>query len=174
MRSLKGYFKNEDGVAAIEAGLLLPVMVSMLLGSMDMGVSILTNMKTTNAAHMVADLLTRSDRVTNAEINDAVVAGQLAMMPYDTSSYGVDIVGVQYVGVPLTPTARWRETRNMEPNANILSRSAGLGLQDEGVVAVTVSYRFLPFFSGFIVGHIDMYEEVFARGRKGLFVQRVP
>ncbi len=164
MRSLKSYFRNEDGVAAVEAGLLLPIMVSMLLGSMDMGVSLLTNMKTTNAAHMVSDLLTRSDRVTDAEINDVIVAGQLAMMTYDTASYGVDIVGVQYVLVPLTPTVRWRETRNMQANANILSSSAGLGLQDEGIVAVTVSYRFVLFFSGFIIGHIDMYEEVFASG----------
>jgi Flp pilus assembly protein TadG len=171
---MKSYFRDTNGAAAIEAGLLLPVMVALLLGTIDVGISLLANMKTTNAAHMVADLLTRSDEVTEAEINDSVVAGELAMLPYDTQSYGVDIVGVQYVGAPLTPTVRWRETRDMEPNPGIVGRTAGLGLQNEGVVAVTVSYTFTPVFSSYFIGEVTIYEEVFARGRKGLFVQRVP
>jgi Flp pilus assembly protein TadG len=169
---LKKWFRDDGGVAAIEAGFLFPVMLTILCGMIDMGAALVTNLKVTNAAQIVADLLAR-DRFTNdAQIDDAVVAGRLALNPYNTASYGVDIVGIQYVGVTLTPTVRWRETVNMEENEDVLERSLGMGLQNEGVIAVTVNYRFRPFFAGFVMNEIQMSEESYVRGRKGLFVER--
>lgn len=166
------YIGGDDGVAAIEAGFLFPVMIMILCGMIDIGGALIANLKVTNASQIVGDLLAR-DRTTNdAQIDDAIVAGRLALNPLDTSTYGVDIAGIQYVGSTLVPTVRWRETVNMEENDDVLERSAGLGLQNEGVVAVTVQYTFRPFFSDFITGDIRMSEEAYVRGRKGLFVER--
>lgn len=169
---VKRYLRGEGGVAAIEAGFLFPILMTILCGMMDVGAALVANLKVTTSCQIVADLLAR-DRFTNdAQIDDAVVAGRLALNPYNTASYGVDIVGVQYVGVTLTPTVRWRETVNMEENENVLERSQGLGLQNEGVVVVTVNYTFRPFFAGYIMENVTMSEEAYVRGRKGLFVER--
>ncbi len=166
------FLKQDKANAAIEAGFLFPVMVGIMCGMVDMGTALVTNQKVTTACQIVADLLARDRSVTEAQIQDAVVAGRLALMPYNTASYGVDIAGVQFVGSTLEPTVRWRETQNMSENANVLTRSEGLGLQNEGVVAVTVEYLFRPYFSGFMINDIQMHEEAYVRGRKGLFVQK--
>lgn len=164
--------RDEGGVAAIEAGFLFPVLMTILCGMIDVGAALVANLKVTNSCQIVADLLAR-DRFTNdAQIDDAVVAGRLALNPYGTASYGVDIVGIQYVGASLTPTVRWRETVNMEENDRVLERSQGLGLQNEGIVAVTVNFTFRPFFAGYIMNNVEMSEEAYVRGRKGLFVER--
>lgn len=172
LRSIRKFLLGEEANAAIEAGFLFPVMVAILCGMIDMGVALVTNLKVTTACQIVADLLARDSKVNDAQIDDAINAGRLALLPYDATSYGVDIVGVQYVGGSLTPTVRWRETRNMSENDNVLVRSEGLGLQGEGVIAVTVEYDFRPYFTGFMMNDIQMHEEAYVRGRKGLFVQK--
>jgi Flp pilus assembly protein TadG len=173
MASRLATFCREDGAnAAIEAGFLFPVMVAILCGMIDMGVALITNLKVTTATQIVSDLLARDRTVNDAQIDDAINAGRLALFPYDTTSYGVDIAGIQYVGSGLVPTVRWRETRNMNENPGVLERSAGLGLQNEGVIAVTVRYFFTPYFTGFMMSDIEMQEEAYVRGRKGLFVRR--
>jgi len=169
---LKKFLKREEANAAIEAGFLFPVMVAILCGMIDIGVALLTNLKVTTATQIVSDLLARDKSVNDAQIEDAINAGRLALFPYDTDSYGVDIVGIQYVGTGLVPTVRWRETLNMDENPDVLERSEGLGLQNEGVIAVTVEYFFRPYFAGFMLDDIQMHEEAYVRGRKGLFVQK--
>lgn len=166
------YFRDESAVAAIEAGLLFPLLVTMLIATIDVGAMLVTNQKVVNATQTISDLMTRSTSVTQADINDAIIAGQLALMPYATTSYGTDIVGIQFVGTTLTPTARWRNTVNMTANTAVLTNSKGMGDQDEGVVAVTVKYVFTPMFTSVVTGPITMQEESYARGRKGTFVSK--
>ena len=96
----------------------------------------------------------------------------MALQPYDTASYGVDIAGIQFLTHSLTPTVQWRETRNMDPNDDMLEKSEGLGLENEGVVAVTVHYTFIPYFSNIFTGPFQMSEEAYVRGRKGTFVEK--
>lgn len=171
-RTFREWVAGEDAVAAIEAGFIFPILMTVLCGMIDAGSALTANLKLTNAGQIVADLLAR-DSVTNDEqIADAIVAGRLALSPLDTGSYGVDIVGVQYDGEDLTPTERWRETYNMDENDEILDKTAGLGLRGEGVIAVTVRYTFHPFFAGYIMNDMQMREEAFVRGRRGVFVER--
>jgi hypothetical protein len=45
-----------------------------------------------------------------------------------------------------------------------------LGGPGEGVVAVVVNYIYQPFFTGFVIGPIDMQEVAYLRGRKSAIV----
>jgi Flp pilus assembly protein TadG len=170
---LRKWMLDDDATAAIEAGLLFPVLVLVLCGMVDAGMAITLNQRATDATQMISDLLTRNPTVSDADINDAIEAGKMAIMPYDTASYGVDIMGIQYIGTELTPTVQWHPTPyNMDENAEMPDHAAGLGNQDEGVVGVTVQYIFKPYFSYYFVGQITMKEESYARGRKGKFVTK--
>lgn len=171
-RGWKEWTGATEAAAAIEAGFLFPVLMSILLGIVDIGSALTASQKVTNASHVIADLLTREDEVTDAVLNDATVAGRLVMLPYPTGSFGWDVVGVRFVGAQKTPTQQWRDTANMAENAQAVPGAAGLGDQDEGVVAVTVRYNYDPFFSGFLAGSFPMQETAYARGRRGVFIAR--
>ena len=151
---------------------MFPVLVSLLLGMVDTGVLLLTNQKVINSCHMIADLLAREEDINNAEFNDSVVAGELAVAPYDTTTMGYDVAGVQFIGVQKTPTVQWRDTFNMSANSEIVTGATGLGDQNEGVLAVTVIYTYHPMFSSVFVGDIHLKEVSYARGRHGGFVTR--
>jgi Flp pilus assembly protein TadG len=172
LHTLRKWLNGDDASAAIEAGFLFPLLISILLGVIDVGMGLTVNQKVTNSCHMIADLLARETDVDNAEFNDAVIGGQLTLQPYDVTPMGYDIAGVQFIGANLVPTVQWRGTFNMDPNPNITTDSAGLGDQNEGVIAVTVRYLYTPYFSNFVIGPIQMQEVSYARGRKGGFVTR--
>ncbi len=172
MRGIVKWLKNDDANAAIEAGFLFPVLVTILLGIVDMGVGLIVNEKVINSAHMMADLLAREDDISDAELTEAAVAAEMVIQPYETITMGYDVAGIQFLGAEMVPTERWRDTFNMDPNPDVLVDSIGLGYENEGVLAVTVRYTYTPYFSNFVVGQIEMQEVSYARGRKGNFVTR--
>ena len=168
----KRWAREDEAVAAIEAGILFPLMLSILMGVVDLGVALTINEKVVNSGHMMADLLAREDDINDAEFTDIIVSGQLVIQPYDIAPFGYDIAGIQFVDEEAIPTVMWRETFNMDQNGDIESESEDLGIENEGVLAVTVHYTYTPFFTTFVVGEIEMEEVSYARGRKGLFVTR--
>lgn len=160
------WLKDDGATAAVEAGFLFPFLLLVLCGTIDTGLSLVTNQKVTNATQTVSDLLTREIQVTPGDIDDAIIAGRMAMMPYPTDSYGVDIASVKFIGATKVPTVQWRRTFNMVANTEITDRTEGLGAQNEGVLAVTVRYVFTPVFTSYFGAPIVMKIESFARGRK--------
>ncbi len=160
-----------EGMAAVEAALIFPILLMLLLSVFDMGNGILANQKAVRASQVVADLITRARSVSDADISDAINAGELSFVPLDVATYGVDIVSVRFDD-DAVPEIIWRETRNMSANANVLADVAPLAEAGEGVVVVAVQYLFEPLFSGFVIGDIPMQEVAFARGRRSATVTK--
>ena len=79
---LQIFNKNEDGVAAIEAALILPVAILMFVGIFEVGQMLLLNQKVYAASHMVGDLLTRKTILDNDDMKEAYAAGQMIVDPF--------------------------------------------------------------------------------------------
>lgn len=169
---LKLWLGNERGSAALEAALVFPVMIVMLFGIVDIGKGLILNKKVLSASQMASDLLARNDTVTDGDIDEAVAAARMAITPYNVASFGIDIVGVRFTGGAANPSVEWRDTFGMGLNDEVLVGSNGLGDEDEGVIAVTVSYTYTPPYSSFIAGDIYMEEVAYVRGRGSSFIVR--
>ena len=169
---IKRWHRSHDGVAAVEAALVFPILLTLLLGTFDIGNGVLANQKTIRASQVVGDLITRERSVDTASINEAIEAGELALLPMDVSSYGVDIVSIRFDNNS-DPVIVWRQTQGMAPLADVLDRVDNLAEPGNGVVVVTVQYLFEPIFAGFVVDAIPMQEIAFTRGRKSAVVNRV-
>lgn len=173
LKTIKRWFFEEDAVAAVEAGLIFPLMITLLAGVYDTGTALNINQKVVNASFMMADILTRDQDIDDTEFNEAALAARFAIEPYDTVTFGYDVAGIQFVGAGAVPTVQWRETFNMDSNADVTVTSVGLGSENEGVVAATVQYTYSPFFFGIIMmGDLEMKEAFYARGRESAYVMR--
>ena len=162
---IKAWWKETEGLAATEAAFIFPVMIVMLIGAFDVGRGILINQKVISSSQIGADLIARNMSVDNNIINETVEASRLSLQPYDTSSYGIDIVSLEF-DENQEPEILWRETRNMLPNnASVLS-TTGMFPEGEGVIIVTVAYQYEPTFGESVIGDITMQEIAFARGRR--------
>lgn len=157
--------ESEEGMAAVESAMIFPVMLVLLVGTFDLGNGILANQKAIRASQVVADLVTRNNSLSPSDLDEAIMAGELALQPFNTATFGIDVVSIRFDDDG-DPEIVWRETRNMAPSPNILTDVAALSSPNSGVVVSTVEYLFQPAFAGFVVDAIQMQEVAFARGRK--------
>jgi Flp pilus assembly protein TadG len=168
---LRRFKQERDGTAAVESALVFPLLIFLLLATYDMGNAIITDQKVIRSSQVVGDLITRERTVNSAVVNEAVLAGQLALLPNSTATYGVDIVSIRF-NDEAEPEIVWRETRNMTANADVLNSVLPLAEENSGVVVTTIQYSFRPLFGNFIFGDISMEEVAFNRGRKSAVVNR--
>ena len=162
--SLRRYAEEEDATALIETVILMPVMISLLMGCFDLGQGILMNQKTIGASQIIGDLITRDKSITLDSLEDIVAAGELAFEPYSTATFGYDIASVEF-DEDGEPVVLWRVTENMDPNDDAVDSTEIIGEPGDGVVVVTSIYKYTPFFSHFVVDEINMKEVAFLRGR---------
>ncbi len=164
LKSFCRWFGGEDASAAIEAGILFPVMITLMLGMVDLGNGILAAQKTIRASQVTADLVARKREVSYADIDEAIEAGRLSLMPFDTTSYGVDIVSIEFTDNGAAEE-KWRVTQDMSSNSEAVTSALSIGAPGEGLVIVSVEYTFEPWFAGIVVDEMMMRETAFVRGR---------
>lgn len=163
------YFCDEGGMSFVETAVLFPVLLSMMMAVYDLGQGVIINQKTVAASQVIADLVTRNEALDLAAVQDIVNAGELALAPYPTTSFGYDIASVEF-DEDGDPIVLWRVTENMDQGDSAIDSTIGLGEEGEGTVVVSVVYSYVPYFSNFIVNSIDMVELAFLRGRKSATV----
>ena len=164
-KPIKIFVDDTRGLAMTEAALILPMMFVLLFGLFDLGQAMIIDQKVTAAAHVASDLITRKSLVTEGELDNAVGGAHLVIDPYDRNLLGVDIVGIQFDDED-SPVVLWRRTDNITPDPSLPSAADGLGVEGEGVVAVTVLYTYTPRFVGKIFDVFEMRETAFLRGRR--------
>lgn len=162
--------KNTDGLAATESAFILPLLFILLLGLFDLGQALVIDQKLTAATYTAADLITRKSFINDEDLDNAVGGAQLVIDPYNRAPFGVDIVGIEF-DEDDNPTTLWRHTVNMTANPNLPDSADGLGVEGEGVVAVSAAYRYTPLFSQLITGDVNMTETTYMRGRRTSLVR---
>ncbi len=169
--SLLRLWREEKAVAALETAILFPVLISMLMAVYDLGQGVIVNQKTISASQIIADLVTRNEVLNMQLIDDIVIAGEMALRPFNNTnnSFGYDIIGVEF-DEDEDPVEIWRVSENMAEGENLINRAEDLGLQGDGVIIVSVVYRYTPFFTNFVVSEFNMQETAVLRGRKSAIV----
>ena len=170
---LSKWFRDEEGVAAVESALIFPIMLTLMIGVFDAGNAIIANQKAVRASQVVADLIARNSTVTDTSINEAIEAGRLAFEPLPNDSFGVDIVSMRFDEDADTEIV-WRETVNISALPDAADAVVALQEPNEGIVMVTVDYRYEPLFIGFVLGVMNMREVAFSRGRSAAVVTLEP
>lgn len=160
------------GLAATEFALVFPMLLLLLLGTIELGNGILANQKALAASQTITDLLSRTRNVSDEQLADALQAGRLALAPFDTADMGFDIISVAFDADSEISVA-WRETVNMQQINNIEDKVSSLASSNEGLIVVYVRFPYVPVFGSTIVGPINMIENTFARGRKTAHITRV-
>lgn len=166
------FWRDARGIAAVEVAMMLPVLMILFLGVIDVGRALIINKKTSTASTIAADLLSRYPSVTDARITDAWAAARMALQPYDNASLGMDVASIRFQGSNATPVVLWRETFNMDPNDNAENLAIGLGVEGEGVLVVTTQYDYTPPFTGTMTEEFTMQEVAVTRGRRSSYISR--
>lgn len=163
------YATEEKGNALTETVILFPILTILLIGCYDLGQGIYMNQKTIASSQIIGDLIARNRSVDMDTVEDIIRAGELAFEPYPITTFGYDIISVQF-DEDGDPVVLWRITENMPPNNAALASADGLVAEGDGLVIVSVRYIYDPFFTNFVVSEINMEEVAFFKGRRSATV----
>ena len=184
MRTWLRHFRNERrGSFYIETALALPVLIFMVMGSIELGRYLLLNQKLQNASMSIADLAARDETLTAAQLDDMFNAVNLVVAPFNFSADGRAIVtGISAV-VDDAPLLYWQRS-----GAGALSASSEIGTivgnpaaidpglpvrADETIIAAEIFYDFVPFF-GLIMGPTRIRHVAYVRPRLGTLQALAP
>ncbi|WP_173980148.1 TadE/TadG family type IV pilus assembly protein [Magnetospirillum sp. UT-4] len=149
----------------MEYALLLPAMVSALLGAVETFQAVQAYSKAVSAAQTVADLSARADSHSGATLAAIATAAQRVMdpLPSTTASMGIRVESVVFAANG-TATAQWGYSWGSGADPVPLSKVTGLGKAGESVVTVSFRYAHAPLLHD-LLGTLTFRETAVARPR---------
>ena len=163
--------RNSEGVAAVEFGFIAPIMILMLVGTVEISRAVTIDRRLGLVTSMIADLVTREESISSTTLVGATssttdgIYGLVRhiMGPYDNGSMKVSIIPVKAKPTDATVTKVYAATTNRPPlNGGVGASEPALGsdfaltsgLLDAGgqLIVVKTSYHFTPLLIGYVMG----------------------
>lgn len=163
---------EDEGMAAIEFALVLPVLLSMLVGIYDITNLILCNNRVNQTAQSISNIITRGDDLTKAQLDAILKASDLIMQPSDFQANGKIIVtSVSQVNLNPPPTKVWTGTYGSGAGASKISLGSlpgGIVLaQGQTMIFTEVFYKYTGIFTKYAVKNKNLYQLAAGVPRKG-------
>lgn len=86
--------RDERGIAAIEFAMIAPIIVLLLVGSVELSQAITIDRRVTQIASSTADLVAREKTITTAQLNNIMVIARALMQPYDPNLLRITLTSV--------------------------------------------------------------------------------
>ena len=162
---LKKLIGDGRGAAAVEFALLLPLMMVLLTGIIELTNLMMAQRKMLNTVHTIGDLIAQETELTSADLNDIFSAGALILAPFPDDSFAIGVASVVFDSSAVA-SVDWTSSLNSGVVINPTSSVASLAVADESVIMISGSYSYTPLLSMILPGPIQFSETVFLRPRK--------
>lgn len=157
--------RESEGLGSVEFALVVPFMLAVWAGTVELAEMHLAGRKATVAAQSAADLVAQTETITIDQLEDIVAAVNAIMAPYPTTTLGYDIASVE-ADINGNVTVGWRFTRgNVGEGGGIPPRALTLVTNNESVIVAVITYQHRTTFN-FVVPNLDFAEEAYSRPRK--------
>ncbi len=154
--------RHEGGVAAVEFAMIAPILLILMIGTLEMGTAYTIDRRVSTIASSLSDLVARETEVMDDGklfvMTDKIARALLA--PYDFAPVEIHITSLKADGSdPPVTTVDWSKhyisgSAAMEPfsplfpRGNVIPVPAGLMTPNSYMIAVEVTYDFTPFIFG--------------------------
>jgi Flp pilus assembly protein TadG len=174
------FLRAEGGVAIVEFALVLPVLMTLLYGTVEITRYILITQKVEKMAHSVADVTAQSATASLATLNQVMAAASDIMKPYSMSTNGRIIISSLYRPQGEDDASiNWRHqstgglsvTSQLGAIGAIPTMPTGFVFEErENVIAAEVYYQFSPLISSQFFGTTTVYRIAFYKPRLGALI----
>lgn len=166
--------RNSAGVAAVEFGLIAPMLIFMLIGTIELSRAISIDRKFSLVTSTIADLVSRERSLTAADVTAMYGVVDHMMKPWSSSTLKIKIIPVKsnLVG---GRTCAYAQTANRPAfhgasqvaYAATYAVTANLMAAGTAVIVVESSYAFTPLFVGTIIGTQTWTDKAILSPREG-------
>jgi len=191
------FLASTRGLAAIEFGLVFPMLLVMLLASIDAGRAVAIYMKVRAAAYALDAMANQYTNIQDIDVQNIEGAAAIVLAPFASAPLALRISQVEVTTGG--PVVAWSEARNITAYskgnsitipANLASTSApnnacpvtpaSANLYTAGnvnnkgcyLMLAEVEYTYTPMFGAFITGPITISDKLYVTPRNSVCVKR--
>jgi Flp pilus assembly protein TadG len=164
---------NQHGVAAVEFALLLPLMLTLYLGCVEVSQGISADRKVTITTRTAADLVSQVATINNAGMSDILNAASSVMAPYSTTGLVVTVTSVS-IDATGNATVAWSDSLNgtATPQGSSVAVPAALAVPNTSIILAEVSYLYKPAIGYMITGTLTLKDKLFMAPRLASSITR--
>ncbi len=169
---IKEFRNNDKGVALVEFALLLPVMLILLIGTLELSNLLRLDRKVTLAANTAVDLTAQQPSLSDAELADIFRALELSLIPFGEGGLSVGIRSYEFDPDDGSASVAWTESLAGGVIDENMATINSLAVPGQSVVVATAQYVYQPIFPSFIFDSFTIDETAFSRPRNSLNIVR--
>ncbi len=166
--------RDQHGTSAVEFAMLLPLMITLYLGSVEISQGIGIDRKVTLTTRTVADLASQVSSINNADMTNMLTASAAVIAPYDTSKLQVTVSAVTIDSNGVAKVA-WSDTLGGTKRAvgSTVTLPAAINVPNTTLIWSEVAYSYKPAIGYVVTGTLNLSDQIWMRPRLSDTVTRV-
>lgn len=172
-RRFGGLASDERGVSAVEFAMLLPLMLTLYLGAVEVSQGIGADRKVTLTARTVADLVSQVTSVSNNDMTNSLNAASSVMTPFSSTNLKVVVSSVK-IDAQGKATIDWSDTLNgtARTKGSTVTLPSALTIPNSWLIWSEVEYNYKPVIGYVITGSMNLKDQIYMRPRMSDAVAR--
>jgi Flp pilus assembly protein TadG len=164
--------RQETGMAAVEFSLILPILVVLWIGGVEVTQALSVDRRLNNLASSIGDLVARSKKVTYADVDNIFDIAPGAMFPYDATGLAMRITAVE-MDEDGDASVGWACTSGTVPAQLALNTviPETLRIADTQLIMSEVYDTYTPAVGYVVTGPLDLEDRMFFVPRTTAHVQ---
>ena len=165
-RRLRRLIDDERGMSAVEFALLLPLMMTLYLGAVEVSQGIAADRKVTLTARTIGDLVSQVASIGNSDIANVFNASSAVMAPFPVVSLKVTVTSVK-IDSAGKATVDWSDTLNgtARPKGSAVTLPTALNVANTSLIWSEVQYTYKPVIGYVVSGTLTLKDQIFMRPR---------
>jgi len=158
--------RDQRGVSAVEFAMLLPLMVTLYLGAVEISQGVSINRKVTLTARTVADLASQVSSITSTDMTNLLNASASVVSPFPVNQLKVTVSAVS-IDNNNVPKVSWSCTLNGTKRAvgSTVSLPTALNVANSQLIWSEVSYNYVPTIGYVVTGALNLQDQIYMRPR---------
>jgi Flp pilus assembly protein TadG len=173
-RDLRRFARDKRGISAVEFAMLLPLMVTLYLGGVEVSQAVAIDRKVTMIARTVADLVAQVTSVNATDMTNILAASTAVVAPYPDTKLKIVISRVDIDGSSVAKVI-WSKTKNGTARAvnSTVTLPSALTVANTSLIWAETSYDYKPTIGYVISGTLTLADKIYMRPRLSDTVARV-
>ena len=165
-RKLGGLAGDERGVSAVEFAMLLPLMLTLYLGAVEVSQGISADRKVTVTARTICDLVSQVSSIGNTDMTNALNAASAVMAPFPVGNLKVTVSSVK-IDAAGKATIDWSDTLNGTARAkgSTVTLPTALNTANSSLIWSEVQYTYKPVIGYVVSGTLTLKDQIYMRPR---------
>jgi Flp pilus assembly protein TadG len=165
-RPVRRLLRDQRGISAVEFAMLLPLMVTLYLGGVEVSQAVAVDRKVTLVARTLGDLVAQATNVTTSDVTNILAASAAIVIPYNDSQLKITVSSVKIDSTGVAKIA-WSDTKNGTARTvgSTVTLPAALNTNSTWLIWAEAQYAYTPTIGYVITGTMNLKDQIYMRPR---------